>query len=58
MKLLIVLAVVSVILFIKYITNKDDKFGKNGILLIVIAVVIFIVAEVVFKMEIIKWLLK
>ena len=58
MKLLIVLIVTAIILFIKYMANKDDKFGKDGILLIVIVAVIFIVAEVVFKIGIIKWLLE
>lgn len=58
MKLLIVLIVIAGIVFVKYIARKDDKFGKDGILLIAIVAVIFIATEVVFKIGIIKWLLK
>ena len=58
MELLIVLIVIAIILFVKYMVNKDDKFVKDGILLIAIIAVIFIAVEVVFKIGIIKWLLE
>ena len=57
MKLLIVLIVLAIILLIKSVAKKDSKVGATEVILTFVVILIFVVAEIVFKIRILKWLL-